>query len=243
MKNPKCCLSWMIQRQHGFSMVELLVALVLSTILLGGIIQLFIGSKQTYRFHDALSRLQENGRFALEIMSHDIRLAGHNDIDNAVRANPAGTNGEDDITLRWRDENGAQTRVFSIGPSGNNTLRTCAAAATSLRLNLNGGGDQELIEGVEQMQILYGICDTNGRVTPPYLNAAGVGANWLNVCSVRIHLLLVSAQDRVVTEPQNIFFPYDQNVNQINPNDLCLRQAFSTTVAIRNRILSTDTTP
>ena len=221
-------------RQRGFSMVEILVALLLSLILTTGIIQLFIGSKQTYRFHDALSRLQENGRFAIESMAADIRMAGYpNNPSTAVETNGTDGNGNDDITVRWSD-NGAQTRVYSIGP-GTGPAPACPAAANSLRLNRNNGGNQELIEGVQAMQILYGVC-TNGVVNPPYVNAAGVGAaNWANVCSVRIHLLLVSMENNVVTQPQTVFFPAD-TVNTIVPADRCLRQAFSTTVAIRNRI-------
>ncbi|MDV7393638.1 prepilin-type N-terminal cleavage/methylation domain-containing protein, partial [Arthrospira platensis SPKY1] len=65
------------RRQRGLSLVEILVALTISLFLVAGVIQLFIGSKQTYRFHDGLSRIQENGRFALEVMARDIRMAGH----------------------------------------------------------------------------------------------------------------------------------------------------------------------
>lgn len=241
-------LSRISQNQRGFSMVELMVALVLSTLLIGGIIQLFIGTKQTYRFHEALSRIQENGRFALDSMSNDIRMAGYNNTEDTVN-NPIqqvnGANGNDGITLRWTNPNdgSAETRIYEIRPGTDETERSCAAAATSINLDRrDNSGSQELIEGVQRMQLLYGVCDTNGVVQPPYVNAAGVGTNWDNVCSVRIHLLLVSMQDRVLREPQTVFFPPDTD-NLFPVNDLCLRQAFSTTVAVRNRILSTNTNP
>ena len=64
------------RRQRGFSLVELLVALVITLFLFAGMIQLFIGNRQTYRFHNALSRIQENGRFALEVLSRDVRTTG-----------------------------------------------------------------------------------------------------------------------------------------------------------------------
>ncbi|MCW9058775.1 MAG: PilW family protein [Gammaproteobacteria bacterium] len=64
------------ERQQGLSLVELMVAMVLGLILSAGIIQLFVGSKQTYRFHDAMSRVQENARFAIDALSYDIRMAG-----------------------------------------------------------------------------------------------------------------------------------------------------------------------
>lgn len=65
-----------LERQQGLSLVELMVAMVLGLILSAGIIQLFVGSKQTYRFHDAMSRVQENARFAIDALSYDIRMAG-----------------------------------------------------------------------------------------------------------------------------------------------------------------------
>ncbi len=63
-------------RQSGLSLVEILVALVISLFLLGGIIQVYIGNKANYNFSDASSRLQENGRFALDKITTDVRLAG-----------------------------------------------------------------------------------------------------------------------------------------------------------------------
>jgi type IV pilus assembly protein PilW len=63
-------------RQRGLTIVEILVALLVSLILIAGVIQIFVGTRQTYRFQDALSRVQENGRFALETVSRDVRQAG-----------------------------------------------------------------------------------------------------------------------------------------------------------------------
>ncbi|MFA7387769.1 MAG: PilW family protein [Thiohalobacteraceae bacterium] len=63
--------------QKGVSLVEIMIAMVIGLILTAGIIQLFMGSKQTYRFHDALSRVQENARFAVEALNYDIRMAGN----------------------------------------------------------------------------------------------------------------------------------------------------------------------
>ena len=47
-----------VLHQRGFSLVEIMVALVLSLFLVAGVIQLFLGTRQTYRFHEALSRIQ-----------------------------------------------------------------------------------------------------------------------------------------------------------------------------------------
>ncbi len=60
------------KHQLGISMVEILIALVISLFLLGGIIQVYVGNKATYGFTNAISRIQENGRFAMDIMSQDL---------------------------------------------------------------------------------------------------------------------------------------------------------------------------
>lgn len=61
---------------HGFSLVELMVAITLGLLLTAGMIQLFNSSKVTFRTNDAVARVQENGRFALEILKLQLREAG-----------------------------------------------------------------------------------------------------------------------------------------------------------------------
>ncbi|HZX50794.1 MAG TPA: PilW family protein [Pseudomonas sp.] len=70
-------ISIFMQRQKGLSLVELLVAMTLSLLLMAGVLQTFLASKQTYSANTALSRVQENGRFAMEFLSSDIRNAGY----------------------------------------------------------------------------------------------------------------------------------------------------------------------
>jgi type IV pilus assembly protein PilW len=71
---------------RGFSMVELMVALVITLILLAGVSQIFLGSKKSFVIQDALGRMQENGRYAMEVITQDIRRAGYYggnaDLDN-----------------------------------------------------------------------------------------------------------------------------------------------------------------
>jgi type IV pilus assembly protein PilW len=62
--------------ERGFSLVEVMVALFIGLFLSAGVIQLFVGTKQTYRFEEALARLQENGRYALEAIARDVRMTG-----------------------------------------------------------------------------------------------------------------------------------------------------------------------
>lgn len=61
--------------QVGLSMVELLVAMAVGLFLVGGIVQLFVSSKASYRLGEAESRVQENGRFAIQLLAADWRGA------------------------------------------------------------------------------------------------------------------------------------------------------------------------
>jgi len=73
---------------RGFSLVELMVALVISLILLGGVIKIYESSKQAYRAQDNQARLQENGRFAMYFLAKDIRMAGYMGCNQLSQINP-----------------------------------------------------------------------------------------------------------------------------------------------------------
>ena len=62
---------------RGFSLVELMVALVITLILLAGIGQIFLSSKKSYTLQDSLARIQETGRYAMEMLAQDLRRAGY----------------------------------------------------------------------------------------------------------------------------------------------------------------------
>jgi len=67
----------MHKRQQGLSMIELMVALLIGTILTASVIQMFVGSRSTYAMQSALASMQENARFAIEFLSRDLRKAGY----------------------------------------------------------------------------------------------------------------------------------------------------------------------
>ncbi len=66
-----------IDSQRGLSLVELMVAVAISLLLLAGVLQIFIGSRQTYTVQDGMARLQENARYALDRISQDISRTGY----------------------------------------------------------------------------------------------------------------------------------------------------------------------
>ncbi|MHB1175655.1 MAG: PilW family protein [Sulfuriferula sp.] len=75
-------------RQTGLSLVELMIAITIGFIVVAGVGYLYLGSRQTFNTQDSLSAIQENSRFALDTMSHDIRMAGYMGCGNLATTTP-----------------------------------------------------------------------------------------------------------------------------------------------------------
>jgi type IV pilus assembly protein PilW len=65
------------RRNRGFSILELMIALLLGVVVVAGIVQLFVGNSRTYDLVNAQSRLQENARYGFEFISRAARSAGY----------------------------------------------------------------------------------------------------------------------------------------------------------------------
>ncbi len=333
------------KHQIGISLVEVMVAMVISLFLLGGIIQVYLGNKTSYRFTSSISRIQENGRFALDTLAVDLRMAGFfgcaifdpDDTDNIVNnLDPAGVgysasydwigdglidgtendglNGSDSITIRGAKPgalnvlqpynvatsadifiadstsleagdivmvtncrgadifqvtgttpgtgttNDALAHVTGSGEEPGNynpdtcssghclsqtygsdaslvelqvvvyTIQTGASGEPALFRSINGV-DEELIDGIEQMQILYGIDTDDDDYPNQYVTSTNV-ADMNDVMAIRL-MLLVRSEDPSVTEAAQIV---TYNGADTTAADNRLRQVFTSTITLRNRI-------
>lgn len=66
----------MIHRQSGLSLIELMIALVISSFLILGVTQLYISNKQNYLFQQGQAVNQENGRYSLLMLEQQLSKAG-----------------------------------------------------------------------------------------------------------------------------------------------------------------------
>ena len=62
---------------RGFSLVELMVAIVIGLILLAGVSSVMVSTKRTYNTQDSLGRLQENARIAMVLLERALRNSGY----------------------------------------------------------------------------------------------------------------------------------------------------------------------
>jgi type IV pilus assembly protein PilW len=63
-------------RVAGVSLVELMVALTIGLVLIGGAITAYLKARDTLAAAEAAARLQENARYALSLIEADVRMAG-----------------------------------------------------------------------------------------------------------------------------------------------------------------------
>jgi type IV pilus assembly protein PilW len=123
-------------RQQGFSLVEMMVAMLVSLILLAGVSQIYLSSRQSYRMQESLSRVQENGRFALEFLSRDIRMSdfwGCANLDQVTNnLNPAGGTGYIDY------DQGGLSASDNTGMNGTDVIILRGAYSTNMNVLPNG---------------------------------------------------------------------------------------------------------
>lgn len=231
-------------RQTGFSLIEIMIALVLGLFVLGSILSTFIASKQTYRQQDAMSRVQENARFAVNMLSKTIRKAGYRDDANIARPfdeifpaavapfNVAGRvvfGTDSTFSLRYEVSGDAWLQNCLGVTTASNVTETLGVVGGELRCT-SGAVTQPLLSGIQGIYFLYGE-DTNAdgyAYADRYVTAATV-ADWNKVVSVQVELLLVSEANGIVT-PQ----PYIFKGVSVTPTDRKLYQVYKQVISLRN---------
>ncbi|WP_053980447.1 PilW family protein [Marinagarivorans algicola] len=70
----KCVLT---KKARGFSLIELMISILIGLIILNGVIQIVVNSKRSFLDNQEVSQIQENARFAIDILSRELRMAGY----------------------------------------------------------------------------------------------------------------------------------------------------------------------
>lgn len=247
-------------RCGGFSLVELMIGMVVGLFLLAGIVQIYLSNKASFNAQQTQAELQENARvssFVLDlIIGHTgFRPNAFEDEEEALTAAAlAGNEGDsgtpDSLTASFVSDGRLHDCLGNLLP-----LDT--EARNEFRLQDAGGGlfdlmceserftpgtgtvnlTRALVSNVETMQFLYGL-DTDGDNTVNrYVDADGVGANFSDVLSVRVALVLVTENNlRPEGGPQkfSIFGGAEQAFGAAN--DLRQRELVEYVVALRNRL-------
>lgn len=81
------------KHQAGLTLVELMIAMLLGLLIIGGAVSLLLSNKKAYSANSALGQVQDNVRVAFELMARDIRQTGLTGCGNAGRVGNVLKNG------------------------------------------------------------------------------------------------------------------------------------------------------
>ncbi|WP_027707094.1 PilW family protein [Zooshikella ganghwensis] len=249
-------------KQKGLSLIELMIALVLGLLLVAGVIQIFLGTSQTYRLTGDIARVQENARFALDILARDIRMAGYSDPDKgeilpffAVDSADCPENDDNNCSTNADDVNNSDRLAVVFDPINNADCIGNGVDADDVIINLyyideeDGiaslycrgwnrtdsawvSTPQPLVDGIERMQVLYGVTNTAGNAIQQYVNRNDV-TDWTKVRAVRVGLLVSTGALRGSIESKSRSYTVLDS-GKIDINDNIPRYIYTTTVVINN---------
>lgn len=114
-------------QSFGFSLVELMIAMVLGLAITGGVTALFISNNQSYRTQQAAANAQESGRLAFELLARYIRMAGSTGcpdtgrVVDVIKAGGTGTSwwtGPFDSAVQGYNDTNLPASTGSVSPVG-----------------------------------------------------------------------------------------------------------------------------
>ncbi len=214
---------------------------------MAGVGQIFLSTKTSYNLQNGLGRLQENARFALDLLHQNIGRAGY-------ATSFDGINNFDDINIKENETENAALNFTKGNRTASDVISINYTSATDCLGNATGGVATDryylagstlmclgngsttpgaLADGIDNMQILYGEDTDEDDVANQFVNANNVNT-WERVKSVTIALLANTVDEiGIASIDKNTHVLLNTPV--IGPlNDNVLRRVFTTTIIIRN---------
>jgi len=208
--------------QKGITLIELLVALIISGIAIAGIYRLFITQTTAYTVQDQVAEVQQNVRSGMEILLRDLRMTGFDDdASPAITiANPVAFPLSDNaITLSYEyyDRNLFQYQRHTVTYN----LNALNAAILERQLTVNNVAQplERVLENVDSLIFSYGVDQNNDGTMDDqngdniidnndWLPAAGAGTG--KVIAIRVTL---------TTRPEQVN-PQDDRFRMVTPRTL-----------------------
>jgi len=122
--------------------------------------------------------------------------------------------------------------IFFVGKRSNDRKNIPSLYVRKLGREAKPGNKEEIMEGVESLQVLYGE-DTNNDKSPDYYISADAVSNWSQVVSIKVSLLLRSQKNNLINGAQKLSFNGADIV--FDKDDRYLRRVFTSTISLRNR--------
>ncbi len=140
---------------RGFSIIELMVAMVIGLIVLGGVVTIMANSKKGYNMQNDAARIQENARFAMEFLHRDLRMAGYFGC-------------MDDVENVWNHVNGGTDNLFSTDFA----IEGLEQGGNAWQPSGSTNGVSNIVAGTDAVSIRYIDPNASVKVEPPFMPQA-----------------------------------------------------------------------
>lgn len=157
------------QIQRGLSLIELMISITLGMLILSALTTLFVNQSKARTELDKSNRMIDNGRYALEVLSDNLKLAGfYGALDPSSIAIPAALPNPCSITMS------EIAAALPLNIQGYNAANANVAAATPpacLPATLKPGSDILVIRRVDTSAPVAHAAASAVASTTPYLQA------------------------------------------------------------------------
>ena len=217
---------------QGFTMVELLVAMVVSLLVLGAIYSTFLNQHKSYVAQGETAAMHQNIRTAMFYLQREIRMAGCDPIGTAG----AGITTANATSIRFtEDVRGAAYGSDSDGAADDdNEDITYIRSGNNLVRNTNlGGGDQIVAQNIDAIDFVY----LDGSSPPNVLNPGGINvpaASLDQIRSVEITIVARTGNNTLATKNNNAYLN-QRGFQILGPqNDNFSRRRLTASIKCRN---------
>jgi type IV pilus assembly protein PilW len=216
-------------RQSGFTMVELMIALLIGLFLMGGLIGLMQSNKRAFSSQNLLSQLQDSERLAMTMLNDVIEQAGYfpdptlNTASSTLSASGSWTLGQfitgiagaappgDTISVRYTTANGdgilnctGGSNTTGANATYINTFSVITTGGVSQLVCTLNGTQYPLVNNVANLSVLYGVNTSgSGNNVDTYMSTAQVVAAtaWSKVISAQVTLTFTNPLVNVPGQP------------------------------------------
>ena len=143
-----------LKNKNGVTLIELLIALVISALLIAALYRTFIGQQKTYIVQEQVVDTQQNVRVAINKMMRDIRMAGFGGVGDVLGG---GVNGPTEVITSPPSNNS----ITIVGGFKQVSTLAAEAAGGQSQVTLASAADASQFDGAAHRFISIGGTESN----------------------------------------------------------------------------------
>ncbi len=170
--------------QKGVTLIELLVALVIASLIMAGVYKVVISQGKAYNVQEQVVEVQQGMRIAMDQMVNDIRMAGYDNDSSAskILIGPPVTPGSTQVSISYEYDDTTEHTVTYKLDEGQLVRQVTVTKDSGIS---SDNPEEILLDGVDGLSFDYGLDANNDGVVDSWVTAEGVTSK---VTAIRVRL-------------------------------------------------------